>query len=383
MNTKSCWSTTARPTNARGDRARAERAHVRFHRRSIRRTAGLAGAATPASRARAASASSSSTTTCCRCRTSSRSICARTHRHPQAIVRGGAINVESFDDLPPPVWTSKNYSGNSFWTTNVSVPLRDDPRDRRLQRNVFRIRLGRHRRRFALARQGRQGASSTEGARLSLQAAAAQRQRRKDDPAGARASAHGGATRAECIRIGARISRPETIRRSACCHKWMRGIDAAGRYRARCSAISARTARSASASCAPRAGWPPRRTSKNSKRALIPSVVSDAFSLAHRPHRRSDAFDAGDRDRARILPRCAHHDGDEPVQPRRDGAQPRRRRTGRSAARYEAARVRRARFAGYDLAIALAPRAADLQLVGATRAAVASDTPTCADSSRA
>lgn len=42
---------------------------------------------------------------------------------PQAIVRGGAINVESFDDLPPPVWTIKNYSGNYFWTTNVSVPL--------------------------------------------------------------------------------------------------------------------------------------------------------------------------------------------------------------------------------------------------------------------
>jgi glycosyltransferase involved in cell wall biosynthesis len=42
---------------------------------------------------------------------------------PQAIVRGGAINVESFDDLPPPVWSIRNYSGNYFWTTNVSVPL--------------------------------------------------------------------------------------------------------------------------------------------------------------------------------------------------------------------------------------------------------------------
>lgn len=44
-------------------------------------------------------------------------------RRPDAIVRGGAINVESFDDLPPPVWSIKNYSGNYFWTTNVSVPL--------------------------------------------------------------------------------------------------------------------------------------------------------------------------------------------------------------------------------------------------------------------
>jgi glycosyltransferase involved in cell wall biosynthesis len=42
---------------------------------------------------------------------------------PLAIVRGGAINVESFDDLPPPVWSIRNYSGNYFWTTNVSVPL--------------------------------------------------------------------------------------------------------------------------------------------------------------------------------------------------------------------------------------------------------------------
>ncbi len=47
----------------------------------------------------------------------------RSHDHaPAAIVRGGAINVESFDDLPPPVWSWKNYSGNFFWTTNVSVP---------------------------------------------------------------------------------------------------------------------------------------------------------------------------------------------------------------------------------------------------------------------
>jgi GT2 family glycosyltransferase len=44
-------------------------------------------------------------------------------RHPRAIVRGGAIEVESLDNLPPPIWSIKNYSGNYFWTTNVSVPL--------------------------------------------------------------------------------------------------------------------------------------------------------------------------------------------------------------------------------------------------------------------
>ena len=43
--------------------------------------------------------------------------------HPLAVVRGGAINVENFDDLPPPVWGIGNYSGNFFWTTNVSIPL--------------------------------------------------------------------------------------------------------------------------------------------------------------------------------------------------------------------------------------------------------------------
>lgn len=44
-------------------------------------------------------------------------------RHSGAIVRGGAIEVENVDDLPPPIWSIKNYSGNYFWTTNVSVPL--------------------------------------------------------------------------------------------------------------------------------------------------------------------------------------------------------------------------------------------------------------------
>lgn len=43
--------------------------------------------------------------------------------HPLAIVRGAAINTESFEDLPPPVWTIKDYNANYFWTTNVSVPL--------------------------------------------------------------------------------------------------------------------------------------------------------------------------------------------------------------------------------------------------------------------
>jgi GT2 family glycosyltransferase len=46
----------------------------------------------------------------------------RSHeRAPDAIVRGAVINTESFDDLPPPIWTPANYSANYFWTSNVSV----------------------------------------------------------------------------------------------------------------------------------------------------------------------------------------------------------------------------------------------------------------------
>ena len=40
-----------------------------------------------------------------------------------AVVRGAVINTASFDDLPPPIWSLKDYSANYFWTSNVSVPL--------------------------------------------------------------------------------------------------------------------------------------------------------------------------------------------------------------------------------------------------------------------
>ena len=42
-------------------------------------------------------------------------------RHGDVIVRGAVINTSSFDRLPPPVWSIVNYSGNYFWTSNVSV----------------------------------------------------------------------------------------------------------------------------------------------------------------------------------------------------------------------------------------------------------------------
>lgn len=42
-------------------------------------------------------------------------------RAGDVVVRGAVINTESFDRLPPPVWSLKNYSANWFWTSNVSV----------------------------------------------------------------------------------------------------------------------------------------------------------------------------------------------------------------------------------------------------------------------
>jgi glycosyltransferase involved in cell wall biosynthesis len=42
-------------------------------------------------------------------------------RHGDVVVRGAVINTESFDRLPPPMWSPKNYSANWFWTSNVSV----------------------------------------------------------------------------------------------------------------------------------------------------------------------------------------------------------------------------------------------------------------------
>jgi glycosyltransferase involved in cell wall biosynthesis len=48
----------------------------------------------------------------------------RSHeRYPERVVRGAVIMTESFERLPAPVWTPANYSGNWFWTSNVSVPL--------------------------------------------------------------------------------------------------------------------------------------------------------------------------------------------------------------------------------------------------------------------
>ncbi len=43
--------------------------------------------------------------------------------HPQAIVRGAVIKTHSFDALPPPIYSLRDFSANYFWTSNVSVPL--------------------------------------------------------------------------------------------------------------------------------------------------------------------------------------------------------------------------------------------------------------------
>ncbi len=44
-------------------------------------------------------------------------------RYPEAIVRGAVIKTQSFDALPPPMYSVRDFSANYFWTSNVSVPL--------------------------------------------------------------------------------------------------------------------------------------------------------------------------------------------------------------------------------------------------------------------
>jgi glycosyltransferase involved in cell wall biosynthesis len=45
-------------------------------------------------------------------------------RDSDIVVRGAVIEVESFERLPPPIWSLRNYSANWFWTSNVSVSRR-------------------------------------------------------------------------------------------------------------------------------------------------------------------------------------------------------------------------------------------------------------------
>jgi glycosyltransferase involved in cell wall biosynthesis len=46
------------------------------------------------------------------------------HAHPLDVVRGAVIMTESFEHLPAPYWSPfRDYSGNFFWTSNVSVPV--------------------------------------------------------------------------------------------------------------------------------------------------------------------------------------------------------------------------------------------------------------------
>ena len=42
-------------------------------------------------------------------------------RRGDVIVRGAVINAEAFDALPAAIWSPRNYSGNYFWTSNVSL----------------------------------------------------------------------------------------------------------------------------------------------------------------------------------------------------------------------------------------------------------------------
>ena len=137
----------------------------------------------------------------------------RSHaRSPGAIVRGAVVNTESFERLPTPLWTFKNYSGNFFWTSNVSVPLQTLRDVACLYGRVSRIRLGRYRARFASALRGRSRGIQPLCARFSLQAAPGTRRRARDAAPSARAGAYG---RAVAGAASALARRPRDGRRSA------------------------------------------------------------------------------------------------------------------------------------------------------------------------
>ena len=138
-------------------------------------------------RAIAASASSSSTTTCCRCRISSQEHLRSATRASGAHRARRRDRSRDIDDLPPPVWSIRNYSGNYFWTTNVSAPLEtiraiggfDESFSEYGWEDIdvgLRLRAG-----------GVKAVFQSEGARLSLQAASASGSVEKMLRAGARA----------------------------------------------------------------------------------------------------------------------------------------------------------------------------------------------------
>ena len=79
--------------------------------------------ATPESRGERASASSSSTTTSCRCRPSSKSICAAAQRIRARSCAAARSRSRISTTCRRRSGRMRNYSGNYFWTTNVSVPL--------------------------------------------------------------------------------------------------------------------------------------------------------------------------------------------------------------------------------------------------------------------
>ena len=268
-------------------------------------------------------------------------------RTPQAIVRGGAINVENFDDLPPPVWSIRDYSGNYLLDDQRLGAACDDSRNRRLQRVLFRIRLGRYRRRAAPALRAACSAVFNPKALVyHYKPRPRSGNVEKMVRASARASAHRGAACASCIRTGAPISRPGSI-------PLQRGLHAATRRYRKCGAVASR-----------RLGDLEHRS-----RALEPRTARGARARDGTPTSRSwnDPSQLGARSLKILLSRTDRI-GDlilstpaiatvrasfpdahvtmvtSPLQPRGHGAQRRRRRARRSSARGRAVGVRRGAY---------------------------------------
>ena len=291
-------------------------------------------------------------------------------RRPADIVRGGAIDVESFDDLPPPIWSIKNYSGNYFWTTNVSVPLATIRAIGGFDESFAEygwedIDVG-----LRLRARGVRAVFNPKALVLpyqaALRAAASVERMVRQARAQARTAVqlvqlhpHWRAYLATGDQSGA-----AAIPRRAYAAAWHRGALARGASATLAAdrAAGDRELRAARALANEAYFDELERAAASVVKHLAPSRTDRIGDL--------DPVDARDRDGARVVSRRARHHGHQPLQRRGDGTQ-RRRRRAVGAARRRRARERSARSStGYDLAIALAPRAVDLQLVGATRAAL-------------
>ncbi len=168
----------------------------------------------------------------------------RSHvRTPEAVVRGAVINTESFDVLPPPIWTLCELQRELFLDEQRLGRARDARPCRAFHRRLPRIRLGRYRARLALAELRGARHFQQGRARVPSQAAAARGERRGDAAPSARAGADRRAVARAASALARRPRDPTTIRCSGRCTA-PRARSACRRGSSARSAIAAPIARS-------------------------------------------------------------------------------------------------------------------------------------------